>query len=142
MDLAYELHDLVRTLDRQADEKLRVESLGYHRYVALIIIDEHPGVSGRELSRALGVSDAAASGIVRKLHDAGLIDELDQPGSGRVRRWQATTKGVDVRARCERLLGTSLETSAAAAGIDTATLAATIRALHDTVRTPKPQDSE
>ncbi|MGO3325748.1 MarR family winged helix-turn-helix transcriptional regulator [Gordonia sp. (in: high G+C Gram-positive bacteria)] len=134
MDLAYELHDLVRTLDRHADEKLRAESLGYNRYVALIIVDEHPGISGRELAGALGVSDAAVSGIVRKLHDAGLIDELDLPGTGRVRRWRLTEAGVAKHARCERLLGDSLDTTAAAAGIDTATLASTIRALHDAVR--------
>lgn len=134
MDLAYELHDLVRTLDRQADEKLRAENLGYNRYVALIIVDEHPGISGRELARALSVSDAAVSGIVRKLSDAGLIDELDRPGTGRVRRWQATDAGAAKRARCEQLLGDSLGTTAASVGIDTAALTSTIRALHDAVR--------
>ena len=64
MDLAFELHDLVLTLDRTAERLLTPHGLSYNRYVALVVIAEHPGVTGRLLSNALRVSEAAASGIV------------------------------------------------------------------------------
>ncbi len=137
MNLAYELHDLVRTLDRQADDLLRTRDLGYLRYVALIIIDEHPGISGRQLAQAVGVSDAASSGIVRKLEAAGLVHDVSEPGSGRIRRWTVTPAGAELRIECDDLLGDGLGEAARGIGVDPAQLTRTIRSLHDALRTPK-----
>ncbi|QRY63325.1 MarR family transcriptional regulator [Gordonia sp. PDNC005] len=139
MNLAYELHDLVRTLDRQADDILRTQDLGYLRYVALIIVDEHPGISGRQLAHAVGVSDAASSGIVRKLEAAGLIHDVSPDGSGRVRNWTATPAGVALRTECDDLLGDGLGDAARRIGLDPEELTRTIHALHNAVRTPEDQ---
>ncbi len=139
MDLAYELHDLVRTLDRQADDILRTRDLGYLRYVALIIIDEHPGISGRQLAHAVGVSDAASSGIVRKLEAAGLIHDASPEGSGRARNWTATATGVALRRECDALLGDGLGDAARRIGLDPAELTRTIHALHNALRTSEDQ---
>ena len=135
MDLAYELHDLVRTLDREAERILRPEGLSYHRYVALVVIGEHPGVTGRQLAGALGVTEAASSGIVRALLGAGLVENMAGAGAGNVRHLKLTGDGGRLLARCSELLGSSVDENARAIGIDPLELARTIRALHDELRT-------
>lgn len=135
MDLAYELHDLVRTLDKIAELILRPHGLSYNRYVALVIISEHPDLTGRQLSKALGVTEAAGSGIIRSLLSANLIDDAAETGSGNVRRLRVTDDGTALLTRCSEALGSSLDDNARAVGIDPATLAHTIRELHDEVRT-------
>lgn len=137
MDLAYELHDLVRTLDRAAEGILRPEGLSYRRYLALVIIGEHAGVSGRELAGALGVTEAAVSGIVRRLLDDGLIRDLTVAGAGNIRRLALTDDGADLRDRCSELLGWSFDRNVRRIGIDPHELAATIRAIHDEVRSAR-----
>ena len=137
MDLAYELHDLVLTLDRWAERRLRSVGLNYNRYVALVVVCEHPGVSGRQLAGPLRVSEAAASGIVRSLLDAGLVEDTAQKGDGNVRRLRATPAGVGLRATCSDLLGSALDTAARGIGVDPESLALSIRALHDQVRSPR-----
>ena len=137
MDLAFELHDLVLTLDRTAERLLTPHGLSYNRYVALVVIAEHPGVTGRLLSNALRVSEAAASGIVRSLLDAGLVEDTAQRGDGNVRRLRATPAGVELRATCSDLLGSALDTAAWRIGVDPESLALSIRALHDQVRSPR-----
>ena len=67
MDLAHELHDLVRTLDRWAEQMLRPEGLTYNQYVALVTLGQLPSITGRTLSKSLGVTEAAGSGIVKAL---------------------------------------------------------------------------
>lgn len=135
MDLAYELHDLVRTLDRWAARLLRTEDLSYNQYVALIIVDEHPGLTGRELSRALGISEPSTSALVRKLIAAGLLTDTSRDRTGNVRRLALTPAGVDKRRRCTDLLGDRLDRNAVRVGIDPQELARTIRSLHDEVQT-------
>ncbi len=134
MNLAYELHDLVRTLDRAAERLLRPEGLSYNRYVALIILSEHPGITGRDLAGALGVTEAAGSGIVRNLLNTGLAENLAAPGSGNVRRLQITDRGTEVLERCAELLEGSLDENARRIGVDPDQLAQVVHALHIEVR--------
>lgn len=136
MDLAYELHDLVRTLDRHAERMLRSEGLSYNRYVALVIISEHPGLTGRQLAGAVGVSEPAMSGILRQLLGAGLIANVAPAGTGNVRSFELTTAGAAARARATALLGDTLARSTRRIGVDPVGLAATIRAIHDEVEGP------
>ena len=145
MDLAYELHDLVRTLDRWAERILRPEGLSHNRYVALSIISQHPGVTGRLLAQSLRVSEAAASGIVRSLIEAGLVENNAEPGNGNARRLGLTALGKRTLKRCSALLGESLDDQAHRIGIDPDQLVRTVRALHDEVllvRSPDTPDSE
>ncbi|WP_341729789.1 MarR family transcriptional regulator [Brooklawnia sp.] len=135
MDLAYELHDLVRTLDREAERILRPEGLNYHRYLALIILAEHPGITGRQLAAAIRVTEAAASGIVRTLLKGQLIEDAAGPGTGNVRHLKISAEGAETLDRCSALLGSSLDENARAIQIDPEQLARTIRALHDELRT-------
>ncbi|MDO5094130.1 MAG: hypothetical protein Q4D79_12090 [Propionibacteriaceae bacterium] len=136
MNLAHELHGLVRTLDRWAEWRLRPEGLSYNRYIALVILDEHPGITGRMLAGALEVTEAAASGIVRALLDGGHVRNMAGRGSGNVRRLALTDSGRSTLARASALLEGSLDDSARRIGIDPESLAFTIRKLHDEVRHP------
>lgn len=135
MNLAHELHDLVLTLDRWAERMLRPQGLTYNRYVALVVVAEHPGVAGRHLAGALRVSEAAASGIVRSLLEAGLVENVAPAGSGHRRQLWITPDGGALLERCAALLGSSLDDNARAIGLDPQELARTIRALHDELRT-------
>jgi len=135
MDLAHELHDLVRTLDRWAEQMLRPEGLTYNQYVALVILGQLPGITGRTLSKSLGVTEAAGSGIVKALLTDGLITNGATPGSGNRRELRLTSAGEDKSGHCARLLGHSLDDNARAIGVDPNSLASTIRDLHDEVRT-------
>jgi DNA-binding MarR family transcriptional regulator len=142
MDLAYELHDLVRTLDRWAERLLQTEGLSYNRYVALVIGAEHPGMTGRDLARALGISEPSTSALVRKLIDAGLFEDIAPEGAGNLRRLAVTPAGVQKMQACSAILGNSLDLNAEAVGVDPGRLAATIRSIHDEVRTvrdPQPE---
>lgn len=144
MDLAHELHDLVRTLDARAEQILRPQGLGYTRYVALVILSEHPGITGRVLAGGLGVSEAAASGAVRALIGAGLVRDVAGAGAGHVRRLELTQQGESTLAHCSRLLGSSVDDCARRIGLDPQDLARSVRALHDEVRpavTPTTKES-
>ncbi len=134
MDLAYELHDLVRTLDNAAERLLRPAGLSYRRYLALVIIGEHPNLTGRNLGQALGVSEAAVSVTMRELMKAGLVHDVAQAGSGNVRRLSLSQSGRQKLDECSALLGASLDETAAQAGIDPHDLAVTIRLLHKAVK--------
>lgn len=141
VDLAHELHDLVRTLDRHAERALRPEGLSYHRYVALIITSEHPRITGRQLAGALGISEPSASALVRQLMSAGLLRDVAPLGAGHVRQLELTEVGEATEQRCTDLLGGALEHSARRIGLDATELAITVRALHEEVRRPATDDS-
>lgn len=141
MDLAHELHDLVRTLDRYAEQALRPRGLSYHRYVALIITSEHPGITGRQLASSLGISEPSTSALVRQLMSAGLLRDVATPGAGNIRQLEPTALGETTKQRCTAALGGTLERSARRIGLDAAELAATVRALHEEVRRPATNDS-
>lgn len=136
MDLAYELHDLVLTLDRQAESLLRPLGISYRRYVALVIIDENPGLTGRDLSRGLAVTEAAASGIVKYLLVEGLVADTSPAGSGHVRRLEVTAAGRSMRHQSDDVLGTKFDDTVRELGFDPEALAATIHSIHDAVLAP------
>lgn len=140
LDLAYELHDLVHTLDLAAERILRRERLSYNRYIALIIIADNPGLTGRELARGLRISEPSTSTLVRKLIDADYVRDQSPPGSGNIRHLSVTPDGIAKRDACSRLLEGRLGTTAASTGIDAASLARTIRTLHDAVLANQPPD--
>ncbi|WP_432510511.1 winged helix-turn-helix transcriptional regulator [Kineococcus sp. SYSU DK001] len=108
--------------------------------MALVITSEHPGITGRRLAGALGISEPSTSALVRQLMSAGLLRDVAAPGTGNVRRLEPTELGETTKRRCTDLLGGALERSALRIGLDAAALAATVRALHDEVRRPATDD--
>lgn len=134
MDLAYELHDLVRTLDRQAERMLRPLNLTYNRYLALEIVGEHPGVSGAQLARALGITEASCSALVRRLIADVHATDLAEKGSGNVRRLQLTEDGELLRAKASHALGGAFDDVVRSLGFDPLRLAQTIRSIHNELK--------
>ena len=134
MDLAYELHDLVRTLDREAERMLRPLNLTYNRYLALEIVGEHPGVSGAQLARALGITEASCSALVRRLIADGLAADLAQKGGGNVRRLHLTENGELLRGKASHALGGPFDDVVRRLGFDPLRLAQNIRSIHDDLK--------
>lgn len=134
MDLAYELHDLVRTLDRQAERMLRPLNLTYNRYLALEIVGEHPGVSGAQLARALGITEASCSALVRRLIADGHATDLAEKGSGNVRRLQLTENGELLRGKASHALGGAFDDVVRRLGFDPLRLAQTIRSIRNELK--------
>ncbi|WP_209373938.1 MarR family transcriptional regulator [Brevibacterium renqingii] len=109
---------------------LRPEGMTYNQYVALVTLGQLPSITGRTLSKSLGVTEAAGSGIVKALLADDLITNGATPGSGNRRELHLTSAGEDKSAHCARLLGHSLDDNARAIGIDPSSLASAIRDLH------------
>ena len=135
-DLAYELHDLVLTLDRAAEQRLRPLRLSYRRLLALIVVDEHPDLTSRDLAGALGVTPPAAGALVRDLLDRGLLADVAAPGSGNRRALRRTDAGAQLAGAATDRLGGALDDAVRGLGLDPDELAETIRAVHAAVRDP------
>ncbi|OYO23096.1 MarR family transcriptional regulator [Enemella dayhoffiae] len=130
MDLATELHDLVLTMDRQAAEVLRPLGVNLRQHVALTIIGEHPGLTGRQLAGGLRVTGAAASGIVRGLVTDGLAEADAAPGSGNRQSLRLTPAGTELLGRTTGALGSSFDEVVRRSGHDPDRLAAALHDIH------------
>ena len=113
---------------------LRPFNLTYNRYLALEIVGEHPGVSGAQLARALGITEASCSALVRRLIADGLAADLAEKGSGNVRRLQLTENGELLRGKASQALGGPFDDIVRRLGFDPLRLAQTIRSIHDELK--------
>ncbi|WP_435199111.1 MarR family winged helix-turn-helix transcriptional regulator [Janibacter sp. GS2] len=107
--LAHDLHVLVRALDRAAEGRLAPFGITYPRYLALVIVDDHPGLTQRELATALGQSEATASRTTAGLVREGHLEAERTPGAGNRRGLRLTAAGGDLVARAGDALGTSFD---------------------------------
>ena len=113
---------------------LRPLNLTYNRYLALEIVSEHPGVSGAQLARALGITEASCSALVRRLIADGLAADLAQKGGGNVRRLHLTENGELLRGKASHALGGPFDDVVRRLGFDPLRLAQTIRSIHDELK--------
>lgn len=128
-DLAYELNDLVLTLNKSAERRLAPLGLTFRRFLALTIIAEHPGLTGRDLSGAIGITEAAGSGLLRTLMADHLVLDVAPTGSGNRRRLQLSEAGEDLLRRSAEALGESFDAFVAGLDIDPVALAETIHTI-------------
>lgn len=128
-DLAYELNDLVLTLNKSAERRLAPLGLTFRRFLALTIIGEHPGLTGRDLSGAIGITEAAGSGLVRTLMAEHLVLDVAATGSGNRRRLQLSDAGEDLLRRSGEALGESFDAFVAGLDIDPGVLAETVHTI-------------
>ncbi len=128
-DLAYELNDLVLTLNKSAERRLAPLGLTFRRFLALTIIGEHPGLTGRDLSGAIGITEAAGSGLVRSLMADHLVIDVAATGSGNRRRLQLSDDGEDLLHRSGEALGESFDAFVAGLDIDPGALAETVHTI-------------
>lgn len=134
LDLAYELHDLVLTMDRDATAILEPLGLTLRQHTALVIIGEHPGLRSRDLAAGLGVTPAAATGLVRVLTGEGLVKDEARRGEGNRRSLHLTPEGSHLLARSAAALAGDFDELVRRTGHDPEQLAAALRDITDGLR--------
>jgi DNA-binding MarR family transcriptional regulator len=78
------------------DSRLRFLGLSSSQYGALRKLEDEPGLSGADLSRGLHVTAQAAQELLATLEAAGLVERVDDPHHGRIRRAWLTPAGEDL----------------------------------------------
>lgn len=127
--LAYDLHRLVRALDRSAEVRLAPFGISYARYLALLIVGEHDGLTQRDLAGALGLSEPTASRTASALADAGWLAITRTPGSGNRRTLSLTAAGRDLLDEASTRLGSDFDDVVRSMGRDPDALADDVRHL-------------
>ena len=108
------------------------------RALALLVTGENPGLTQRDLSGAVGTSEAATSRAVASLVAEGLVVSAPVPGGGNRRALRLTESGRSLVERASELLGSSFDDVARSLGIDPATLADDIRRLSSALTEESP----
>lgn len=127
LDLAYELHDLVLTMDRRTAAMLAPLGLTLRQHIALTIVAEHPGLRGRDLAGGLGITGAGATGVVKALVAAGLVEDTARPGQGNRQALRLTGAGRERLERSTAALSGSFDDTVRRAGHDPVHLARALR---------------
>lgn len=127
--IGYDLHTLVRHLDRHADRLLQEHGLTYRRYVTLLVIGELGDATQRGVAEQLDVSDAAVSRMVPVLAETGLVTVVADAGRGHRKRITLTSAGRQQLDAATATLGTALDELTRSLGIDPDALAADLRTI-------------
>lgn len=135
-DLAFLLHDLVLTMDADAAAILKPVGLTLRQHTALVIIDEHAGLRGRDLAGGLGVTPAAATGLVKTLVAAGWVHDTSRPGEGNRQSLHLTPEGTTKLAASTDALGGSFDDVVRQAGHDPEHLAGALRDIIELLKSP------
>ena len=131
--LAYDLHMLVRALDRSAEVRLAPFGLSYTRYLALLVVGTHDDFTQRDLAMALSQSEPTASRTAAALADAGWLEAVRTPGAGNRRMLRLTPSGRDLLDRASASLGNDFDDVVRSIGQDPDHLAAQVRRLTATL---------
>ncbi|OYO16515.1 MarR family transcriptional regulator [Enemella evansiae] len=142
MDLSFELHDLVLTMDRQAGDLLAPLGVSLRQHIALTIIGQHPGLAGRELAGGLRVSAPATTGIVRGLLAAGWVVDAAEPGSGNRQQLRLSDSGTALLGRTTAALGSGFDELVRRSGHDPEALARALRDIHELMLSPEPTSDD
>ena len=78
------------------DGQLRSLGLSSSQYAALRKLEDEPGMSGADLSRGLHITAQAAQELLATLVATGLVERVDDPHHGRIRRAWLTADGQDL----------------------------------------------
>ena len=125
--LAHDLHVLVRALDRSAETRLAPFGISYARYLAMVLVADHDGLTQRDLATALGQSEPTASRTVSALADAGWLEAVRTPGTGNRRDLTLTGPGRELLRRASTALGSAFDEVVRSVGHDPVALATDIR---------------
>lgn len=127
--LAHDLHRLVRALDQSAEVRLAPFGLSYARYLALLMVRDHGGLTQRDLAGALGLSEPTASRTASALAAAGWLEITRTPGNGNRRELSATAEGRELVDRASEQLGGDFDEVVRAIDRDPHALAEDVRRL-------------
>jgi len=127
--LAHELHLLVALMDRRADALLARWGceLTYVRFLVLLHVFEGDGMTQRELSGRLGISEAAVSRMVAGLARDGYVDVAR--GVGNRRLLSLTPSGGRALTAAGEVLGDGFDRLVKGTGTDPHALATSVRAV-------------
>ena len=125
--LVHELHVLVRALDRSAEVRLSPFGISYSRYLALLLVGEHEGMTQRELAAALGQTEPTAGRTAAALADAGWLEVTRTPGGGNRRALSLTTAGRELLDAAGERLSSDFDDVVRGIGRNPDTLAQDIR---------------
>ena len=125
--LVYELHVLVRALDRDAEVRLAPFGISYTRYLALLVIDGLEGMTQRDLAAVLGQTEPTAGRTASALADAGWLEVTRTPGGGNRRALSLTTAGRELLEAAGERLSSDFDDVVRGIGRDPDTLARDIR---------------
>ena len=125
--LVYELHVLVRALDRSAEVRLAPFGISYTRYLALLVIGGHEGMTQRDLAAALGQTEPTAGRTAAALADAGWLEVTRTPGGGNRRALSLTTAGRELLEAAGERLSSDFDDVVRGIGRNPDTLARDIR---------------
>lgn len=62
---------------------------------ALFVIADRPGVTQREIAKALKLRESAVTGMIARLHRAGLVERRYNSSDQRARSWMLTQTGQE-----------------------------------------------
>jgi len=102
-----EREQLIERIERAEDRYLEIWStnltsplqsvdLTMQQLKTLMLLSFRDGLSGHELSEALGVGLAAVTGMANRLTDRGLVRRAEDPNDRRVRRVYLTEQGTEL----------------------------------------------
>jgi DNA-binding MarR family transcriptional regulator len=105
-----EREQLIERIERAEDRYLEIWStnltsplqsvdLTMQQLKTLMLLSFRDGLSGHELSEALGVGLAAVTGMANRLTDRGLVRRAEDPTDRRVRRVYLTEQGTELLAK-------------------------------------------
>ncbi|HTU30048.1 MAG TPA: MarR family transcriptional regulator [Solirubrobacteraceae bacterium] len=114
------LHDLAwllpRTIDAQAEQDPRLDSLPRSELEIMRLLVRRPGLTVGEVARELGLQRTNASTGIRALVRRGLLASERDPLDGRVARLTPTPLAIRYRDLRERAWATALQERLAAVG--------------------------
>ncbi|CAG7572647.1 DNA-binding MarR family transcriptional regulator [Barrientosiimonas humi] len=129
--LAYDLHTLVRRLDREADRLLVPLGLSYRRYLTLLLVGELDGGTQRQVAETVDTSEAAMSRMLGALAGEGLVTIAPDAGNGHRKLVRLTADGRDLVDRASATLGDQLDDLVRSLGLDPDRLAAEVRTVRE-----------
>lgn len=107
---SYMLHQLVMCMDHEADKALSAElGISYSQFLIMLIIDQKPEVSQKDISAFLMNTEAAISRQVEKLRSMSYLTRITDTNNRRRNILKLTEQGLEIISKAKKLLDIEAE---------------------------------